>query len=413
MNAPFESTSADVIVVGGGPAGVAAAMELRRRGIARVLLLDREPELGGATRHCAHSPFGMREFSRVYLGAAYGRRLAAEATRAGVELRTGYSVVRLESGGRLEVASPAGVGTLSARRILIATGARETPRSARLIPGDRPLGIVTTGTLQSYVAFHGLMPFRRPLIVGSELVSQSALFTCLTHGARPVAMIEPGPHALARAPFAWFPRLMGVPFHVGADITDIRGAARVEEVTIRLADGSPRTLACDGVLLTGRFTPESALFRQSTLGVDPGSAGPAIDQDGRSQDPLVFAGGNLLRAVETGGWAFREGRAVGRALAEDLARGSEANAPTPVDFETPIKLVVPSLLRAGANAAPAFPDFQLRMARAASGRLSLEIDGREVWARAGTWWPERRILVPIPPGATRAGSVRFRFREGQ
>ena len=77
MSAPFESTTADVIVVGGGPAGVAAAVELRRRGIARVLLLDREPELGGATRHCAHSPFGMREFGRVYLGAAYGRRLAA------------------------------------------------------------------------------------------------------------------------------------------------------------------------------------------------------------------------------------------------------------------------------------------------------------------------------------------------
>lgn len=411
MNAPSDSLAADVIVVGGGPAGVAAAVELRRQGVARVVLLDREDELGGATRHCAHSPFGMREFGRVYLGAAYGRRLAAEAARAGVEVRTNHSVVRIEPDGRLEVASPAGIATLSTRRILIATGARETPRSARLIPGDRPLGVVTTGTLQAYAAFHGLMPFRRPLVVGSELVSQSALFTCLTHGARPVAMIEPGPLALARAPFAWFPRLVGVPFHVGAAITDIRGTARVEEVTIRLADGTLRTLACDGVLLTGRFTPESALFRQSALGVDAGSAGPAIDQDGRSRDPLVFAGGNLLRAVETGGWAFREGRAVGRALAQDLSRDMPAGTATPVGFEAPVKLVVPSLLRAGANATPAFADFQLRFARTASGRLSLEIDGREVWARAGTWRPERRVLVPIPPQAATAGSVGFRFRE--
>ncbi len=401
---------ADVIIVGGGPSGVAAAVELRARGVGHVVLLERERELGGATRHCAHSPFGMREFGRVYLGAAYGRRLEAEAARARVDVRTSHSVVRLED-GRLDVASPRGVETLSAHRILIATGARETPRSARLIPGDRPIGVVTTGTLQSYVAFHGLMPFRRPVIVGSELVSLSAVLTCLTHGARPVAMVEPGPHALAGAPFSWFPALAGIPFHRGAELVDIRGTARVEGVTLRLRDGTVRDIACDGVLLTGRFTPESALFRQSDIGVDAGSAGPAIDQDGRSLDPRVFASGNLLRAVETGGWAFREGRAVGRAIAEDLARDTDAGAPIPVTFDAPVKLVVPGLLRRDANAAPAFPDFQLRVLRQARGRLALELDGREVWAAERTWLPERRILVPLPPAAVEAGTVHFRFRE--
>lgn len=406
---------ADVIIVGGGPSGVAAAIELRARGVGHVVLLDREPELGGATRHCAHSPFGMREFGRVYLGAAYGRRLEAAAARAGVDVRTRHSVVRFEDGrhedGRLDVTSPRGVETLSARRILIATGARETPRSARLISGDRPIGIVTTGTLQSYVAFHGLMPFRRPVIVGSELVSLSAILTCLTHGARPVAMVEPGPHPLAGPPFSWFPALAGIPFHRGAELVDIRGTSRVENVTLRLRDGTVQDIACDGVLLTGRFMPESALFRQSDIGVDAGSTGPAIDQDGRSLDPRIFASGNLLRAVETGGWAFREGRAVGRAIAEDLARDADAGAPIPVTFDAPVKLVVPSLLRRDANATSAFRDFQLRMLRCARGRLSLELDGREVWAAERTWMPERRILVPLPPAAVEAGTVHFRFRE--
>ena len=91
----MSATSADVVVVGGGPAGVAAAVELRRRGVGRVLLLDRERELGGATRHCRHSPFGLREFGRVYFGAAFGRRLADEAARAGVVVQTGHSVVQL------------------------------------------------------------------------------------------------------------------------------------------------------------------------------------------------------------------------------------------------------------------------------------------------------------------------------
>ncbi|GLK84383.1 NAD(P)/FAD-dependent oxidoreductase [Ancylobacter defluvii] len=405
------SAAADVIVVGGGPAGVAAAVELRRHGVSRVMLLDREPELGGATRHCGHSPFGMREFGRVYVGAAYGRRLAAEAARAGVDVRIAHSVVRLEAGGRLLVTSPRGVEDMAARRILIATGARETPRSARLISGDRPVGVITTGTLQSYVAFHGLMPFRRPVVIGSELVSLSAVLTCLVHRARPVAMLETAPYALVPMAFRWFPKLVGVSFHCGVQILDIRGAARVEEVSFRRADGMVETLACDGVLLTGGFTPEAALMRQSALGVDAGSAGPAIDQDGRSGDPRVFAGGNVLRAVETGGWAFREGRAVGAAIAEDLSRDDEPGEPVAVTFEAPVKLVVPSLLRRRGNATPAFHDFQLRFERRARGRLALELDGREVWATERSFMPERRILVPLPPAALSAERVRFRFRE--
>lgn len=399
----------DVIVIGGGPAGVAAALELRRRGVGDVVVLDREPDLGGATRHCSHSPFGMVEFGRVYFGGAYGRRLRREAEAAGVDIRTGHSVVRIDDDGALIVTSAHGVERMSARRILVATGVREKPRAARLITGDRPIGVLTTGTLQAFVAFHGLMPFRRPVVVGSELVSQSALLTCLTHGARPVAMIEPLPHAIVAAPFSWFPTVVGVPFRRGTAIVDILGRDRVEAVTV-LSNGRTETIDCDGVLLTGQFTPESALFLQSSIGIDRGSAGPAVDQDGRTANPLVFAAGNLLRAVETGGWSFREGRAVGAAVAADLRRDPAAAAFVPVGFDDPIKLVVPSLLRRGSPDA-ALRDFQLRFTRRVRGRLSLRIEGREVWSRQGRWHPERRVLVPIPADATEARAVHFAFTE--
>lgn len=400
--------SADVVIVGGGPSGVAAAVELRRLGVKHVVVLEREAEIGGATRHCSHSPFGMQEFRRVYFGKAYGRRLAEEAAKAGVDVRLGHSVVTLADDATLTVASTKGVETIKARRVLLATGVREMSRSARLVSGDRPIGVVTTGALQSYIAFYKLMPFRRPLIVGSELISFSALLTCLTHGARPVAMIEPEARALARAPVSWFSGLVGVPLRTGTRLVDIRGRDRVEAAVIR-QDGADTEIACDGILLTGRFIPEAALLMQLTPGVDAANLGPSVDQDGRMENPLFFAAGNVLRPVETGGWAFREGRAIGAVLARDLTQEPSCDPVTRVTFDPPIKLAVPNLLRPRYQGAAALEHFQLRFSRPARGTLSLELDGRTVFSRRQDWLPERRVLVPLVEDVYEAKSVHLSF----
>lgn len=403
--------NADVIVVGGGPAGVAAALELKQRGVTRVMILEREPALGGAPRHCGHSPFGMREFGRIYSGPAYARRLQREAQLADVDVRTGHSVVELGQDASLLVTSARGVERLKARRVVLATGAREKPRSARLLPGDRPVGVVTTGTLQSYVAFHSIIPFRRPLIIGSELVSFSALLTCLTHGARPVAVIETGTRPVAPSLCRWFPRLVGVPLLCEAKLEDIRGRGRVEEADIRLSDGRTMTFQCDGVLLTGQFTPESALLHTSSVEVATGSAGPVIDQYGRTANPIYFAGGNVLRAVETAGWSFREGRRVGAAVADDLAREPCDARAVKVTFGEPIKLAVPAMVRPLEIDKAVFRDFQLRFSRRVQGRLSLYLDETEVWSKSGLWLPERRVLVPMPRNADEASAIAFHFLE--
>jgi NADPH-dependent 2,4-dienoyl-CoA reductase/sulfur reductase-like enzyme len=365
--------------------------------------------MGGATRHCSHSPFGMLEFHRVYLGASYGRRLLKEALDAGVDVRTHHTVVELGEGGELLVSSRDGVSHLQGQRIVTATGARETPRSARLVSGDRSIGVLTTGALQAYVAFHGLMPFRRPVIVGSELVSLSAILTCTSHGAKPVAVVEPNARATAAAPLTWLPNLLGIPFHKNAEIVDIKGLHRVESVTIRRGD-QLEDIACDGVLFTGQFTPESSLHRLSSLGVDRRSDAPRVDQYGRLANPLYFAAGNVLRAIETGGWAFREGRSVGLAVAQDLALQTSSRTSVQVEFDAPIKLVVPGMISTGDRVLPhAFQHFQLRMTRRAVGRIKLMLDGRTAWVKGGEWLPERRILVPITPSAASASKISFVF----
>jgi NADPH-dependent 2,4-dienoyl-CoA reductase/sulfur reductase-like enzyme len=379
----------DVAIIGGGPAGISAALTLKARGVQHVAILERESVLGGVPRHCGHPPFGVREFKRLLTGPSYARRLAAAAEAAGVEILLRHSVTALKPGGELEVATPEGLVTLNARRVLLATGAREAPRSARLVGGDRPLGVLNTGALQAYVHLQGLAPFARPVVVGTELVGLSALATCRSHGIHPVAVVEEGSRAVARWPLGLFPRLLRIPTYYNAGIEEILGHGRVEAV--RLHDG--REIACDGVLLTGRFLPEASLARLSHLAVDGRSGGPAVDQYGRCSDDAYFAAGNLLRPIETAGWSFREGAAIADYIADDLAGGLPAAGDeiTLVAGEG-VKFVVPQRL---SRVAPLRGRLQLRVDRPISGQLRVSSEEAVLYKRRISTRPERRILIDL------------------
>ncbi|NMX66931.1 FAD-dependent oxidoreductase [Pseudomonas sp. WS 5111] len=391
---PIEVENIDVAIIGGGPSGLSAAMTLRKLGVGTVVVFEREPEAGGIPRHCGHPPFGLREYGRVYTGPGYARKNVAQALKAGVQIRVKHSVTQMGLGGRLELVSPEGARVIQARRVLIATGARETPRSARLLGGDRPLGVINTGAFQSYLYLEHLKPFERPLIVGTELVSLSAVMSCRRAGIQPVAMIEANLRATARWPLSLFPRLCGVPMHFGAQLLAIHGTGRVEGATVRLADGQTQTFDCDGVLLTGQFTPESSLVRLSELRLDPKSGGPHVDQYGRCSDPAYFAAGNLLRPVETAGWSFREGHKIATMIARDLQGQLPPAAPSiEIACKGALKLCVPQ--RLSPSTVAGMQHLQLRVNRGVKGRLVVRADGQEIWARAGSSLPERRILIPI------------------
>lgn len=386
----------EVAIVGGGPAGLAAATRLRERGVASVAVLDRELAAGGIPRHCGHYPFGMREFHRVLRGPDYARRLVARAEAAGAAIHCGTTVVGIAPGPHLHLSTSEGARGLAARRVLLATGVRETSRAARLIGGQRPLGVVSTGALQSLVYLAGQRPFRRPVILGTELVSFSAILTCRHAGIQPVAMVEPSERVTARGPAALLPRVLGIPLHLGSELIAIHGSPRVEGVTLRRPDGRTQELETDGVVVTGGFTPEATLARLGHITLDPGSGGPVVDQFGRCSDADFFAAGNLLRPVETAGWSWWEGVAAGDALVDSLAERLP-----PVDrlvrvaaAHPAIRLVVPQRLAMPAGTA-GMRRLQLRLTRAVRGLLIVSDARGIVWQQALDSRPERRILVPL------------------
>ncbi len=387
----------DVAIVGGGPAGLAAATALRESGVKSVLVLEREQEAGGIPRHCGHYPFGMREFRRVLRGPDYAERLVDRAHAAGVEIECGVSVVALHEGPRLTVTSSRGLNDIKAKRVLLCTGVRETSRANALVGGTKPGGILSTGALQGLVYLNGMKPFTRPVIVGSELVSFSALLTCRHMGIRPVAMIERRRRPTAYWPSALLPWAMRVPLKLGCVVVAVHGEDRVREVVVRDHEGRTETLEADGVIFSGRFVPEATLVRSSHLTCNAGSGGPEIDQYGRCSDPDYFAAGNLLRAVETAGWSWQEGTRIGALIADSLAgRLPTVAAPTlkvTADSDA-IKYIVPAQLAPGRESGIG-TSLQLRVKRPVTGRLHLCVNGKEIWSRRIAALPERRILLPL------------------
>ncbi len=391
--------SHDVVIIGGGPAGLAAAAELKRLGIGDVVVIEREQHAGGVPRHCGHLGFGWSEFRRLLAGPAYARRLVAAAD--GVDLRTGCTALsiesqRLEKPARVRVLTAAGIQVLEAQRVLLALGTRETPRAPRLVSGTRPWGVFTTGALQQLVYLAGLKPCTRALIVGTELVSFSNLLTMRHAGIQPLAMLEESAQVVAPHIGAWIARAtFGTRILTRTRVIAVRGGTRVSGVDVE-RDGKRETIECDGIVFSGRFVPETAIVRTSHLLLDPSTGGPVVDQYGRCSDPAYFAAGNLLRPVEASWTVWREGRDVARAIAASL-RGFLPTATHHAAFETQgvVRYACPQRIAFPAPLPPALP-LNLRVSREVHGRLRVQGAGGDIWSARRHLLPERRIIVPWP-----------------
>ncbi|MFE7128548.1 FAD/NAD(P)-binding oxidoreductase [Streptomyces sp. NPDC057617] len=373
----------DVLVVGAGPAGLAAAARLAAAGAGTVEVVDREEQAGGVPRHCYHSGFGLRELRRPMSGPAYARHWCELAAGAGATVRTGVSVTGwAEQPGRgtlaLDTTSPAGLERLTARAVVLATGARERPRSARLVPGTRPAGVFTTGELQQAVHLRHQRIGTRALVVGAEPVGYSAVRTLRGAGVEVAAMVTDQP----RHQSSWASRFGArlhhrIPLLTGTTVTGLLGRGRLAGVALRHRDGRTTTVACDTVVFTGDWIPDHELARLGGIALDRGTRGPAVDTAFRTAAPGVFAVGNLLHAVEPAGTAAREGRLVAGPVLRHLAGGVWPGGQVPVEVDAPLRWVAPNRIDPR-GPRPPLGRFTLRTTRTA-GRLSALVitqDGR-------------------------------------
>jgi thioredoxin reductase len=291
--------SHDVIIVGGGPTGLSAARHLADLGIRDVVVLEREAVAGGIPRHCGHLGFGWQSHKRLWRGPRFAAEL--RKSTAGLDVRTTTTVLELMKDGQLRIQTPLGLGEMKAKHILIATGTRETPRSTRLVGGSRPQGVMNSGALQQHVYLHHNRPFERPVIIGSELVSFSALLTCRHLGIKPVAMLEENPRISAQRPGGLIARFVfGVPVRTSTKLIAIEGRKNVEAVEVEYR-GKRQRISCDGVIFTGQFQPENALM----------PAGPPSEKFSIS--------GNAIGPLKTSGECWLQGVAAAQDIARRLA----------------------------------------------------------------------------------------------
>jgi thioredoxin reductase len=309
----------ELVIVGAGPAGLAAARAAAHEGVTDILVIDRDDAPGGLPRFCDHPGFGLEYAGWPYRGPAFVRRLMRDLGRTGAEVECGTTLTAFRAGPEIEIVGPRlGMRTVRPKALVLATGIREANRGNRMIPGGRPEhGILTTGQLQQLLARRVALPahIRKLAVIGTEHVSFSALLTARHGGLEVSHLIDEEDAIRSFVPARWMARLFGADIVLGASLQEI--VTRDERVTAVRCRTPDRIVefACDGVVFTAGWIPEISALMESGMDIDPRSKGPVIDQAMRTSIPGIFAAGNMLRPVESSGWAANEGYRAGQMAA--------------------------------------------------------------------------------------------------
>lgn len=329
----------DVAIIGGGPAGLAAAVAAREAG-ADAVILERDSALGGILGQCIHDGFGLHLFGERLTGPEYARRFVARVRSADITtlLDTMVLSVAPSASGRLTVeavSSRAGTIELSAGAVVLAMGCRERTRAQIMIPGDRPAGVYTAGTAQRFVNIDGLMPGRRIVILGSGDVGLIMARRLTLEGAKVVGVYEilPQPNGLTRNVVQCLDDF-GIPLYLSHTVVDIHGRDRLTAVTVARVDerlqpvaGTEQLIDCDTLILSVGLIPENELSRAAGAAIDPATRGPVVDERFATTVPGLYACGNVVHVHDLVDYVSLSAEVAGRAAAERALTLAAAGAP--------------------------------------------------------------------------------------
>lgn len=345
----------DLVIVGGGPAGLAAAIAAKDNGIDSILIIERDRELGGILNQCIHNGFGLHTFKEELTGPEYASRFIAQVEERGIEYKLNTMVMDI-SNDKVVTAmnSTDGMFTVEAKAVVLAMGCRERSRGALNIPGYRPAGIFSAGTAQRLVNIEGYMPGRRVVILGSGDIGLIMARRMTLEGAKVLAVAELMPYSGGlKRNIVQCLNDFDIPLYLSHTVVDIQGKERVEGITIaevgpdrKPIPGTEIHYDCDTLLLSCGLLPENELSKTAGVDLSPITSGPVVNDSLETNIPGVFACGNVLHVHDLVDFVSQEATNAGKNAAKYIKEGEVTSAKQieilPVDG---VRYTVPKYVR--------------------------------------------------------------------
>ncbi len=392
----------DLVIIGGGPAGLAAAAAARRAGCRDVLLIERDRILGGILNQCIHDGFGLHRYNEALTGPEYAQRHIDEINDLKVETLLGTIVLSMDSGRTLTVSSRNGYSRIKASAVVLAMGCRERTAGAISLPGTRPSGIYTAGAAQNFINLQNIMVGQRAVILGSGDIGLIMARRMTLEGAKVAAVFEILPYA------SGLPRNIqqclndyDIPLHLSTSVIQVHGKDRLNGVTVaemngfKPIPGTERFVPCDTLLLSVGLIPENELSTDATVKMEARTSGAFVDDTFMTSIPGVFSCGNVLHVHDLVDHVSEEASLAGEFACRYLS-GDISPSPKPIDIEPAegVRYVLPQQASGAA-------DFTLSL------RVTEPSRDRAVWVRDGDRKVARKKMVRLHP----AEMIRVKIRK--